>query len=106
MAMQLAMDFDAPVFRPEIAARRSDPATSRAAASQARALAADHHARILAALRDRGAAGKSEIAERTGLDGVAVARRMAEMQRAGLVRLTGEQVLSAAGRAEREWEVA
>ena len=105
MLQQLSIDFDAPVYRPEIAARRHDPATSHAAASQARALAADHHGRILAALQD-GAAGKTALAARTGLDGVAVARRMAEMQRAGLIRLTGEQVLSAAGRSEREWKAA
>jgi predicted Rossmann fold nucleotide-binding protein DprA/Smf involved in DNA uptake len=103
---QLAIDFDAPpIYRPERAARRSDPATSHKAAQQARALAADHHGRILAALQ-RGPAGKSAIAARIGLDGHQVGKRMAEMQRAGLVKLTGATVTSESGRAEREWVAA
>ena len=105
---QLSIDFDAPapVYRPEHAARRTDAATSHAAAARACALAADHHSRILSALRDHGAAGKSAIADRIGLDGHQVGKRMAEMQRAGLIALTGKTVLSASGRSEREWEVA
>lgn len=103
---QLAIDFTAPVYVPEHAARRTDPATSHAAADQARELAADHHGRILAALREHGPAGKSAIADRIGLDGHQVGKRMAEMQRAGLIALTGRTVQSAAGRGEREWGAA
>ena len=53
-----------------------------------------------------GALGKDGIAARTGLTGVAVARRTAELQRAGLIQPTGKTVLSTAGRPEREWKVA
>jgi predicted ArsR family transcriptional regulator len=85
------------------AARRTDPATSHAAARSAHALAADHNARILAALRQWGAMGKDGIAHRTGLSGVAVARRLTELERTGLVMLTGRTVESDTGRQEREW---
>lgn len=84
-------------------ARRTDPATSHAAAEAAAELALRHHGLVLAALR-QGAAGKDAIARSTGLDGVAVARRLPELQRMGLVRLTGRTVASASGRQEREWE--
>ena len=103
---QLVIDFSAPIYAPEHAARRTDPATSHAAAAQAVALAADHHALILAALRTHGPAGKSAIATRIGLDGHQVGKRMAEMERAGLIVLTGKTVPSSAGRAEREWAAA
>jgi DNA-binding transcriptional ArsR family regulator len=88
------------------AARRTDPATSHAAARSARALAADHHARILDALRRHGRLGKDGIARATGLSGVAVARRLPELERAGLVTPTGRTVESDTGRQEREWGLA
>lgn len=83
--------------------RSTDPHTSAAAAEQAKAFAQQHHARILMVLRDHGPRGKDGIARLSGLDRVAVARRMKELQRIGLVALTGKDVLSAAGRPEREW---
>lgn len=85
-------------------ARRHDPATSHAAAAQAVDLQRHHTSAILLALDAYGAAGKDAIGWLTNLPGVAVARRLTELQRAGLVRLTGKTVRSDSGRMEREWE--
>lgn len=93
---QMSIDF-AP------AARRTDPATSHQAAAQARELAAAHQRAILAALEAHGAMGKDRIAMHAGLDGVAVCRRLTELERMGLVCLTGRIVQSNSGRNEREW---
>lgn len=84
------------------AARRTDPATSRAAAAGAASFAGDHRQRILAALAD-GPAGKTEIGRRCGLTEQQVARRMHELRRAGLVERTGREVRSASGCAEDEY---
>jgi len=51
----------------------------------------------------RGPMGKDGIAARTSLTGVAVCRRLAELQRMGKIAPTGKTVLSTAGRHEREW---
>ena len=96
--MQMALTFDTPL------ARSSDPRTSHGAADQAKALQARHHRIIVACLSEHGALGKDGVAARTLLTGVAVARRCTELERAGLIRWTGEYVKSTAGRDEREWE--
>jgi hypothetical protein len=49
--------------------------------------------------------GKDGIAARTGLTGVAVCRRLTELQRMGRAVPTGRVVASAAGRSEREWGI-
>jgi predicted ArsR family transcriptional regulator len=85
-------------------ARRSDPATSHAAAESAKEMADRHHQIILQCLREHGRCGKDAIASRTRLTGVAVARRMAELVRAGKVRDIGAKATSTAGRAETAWE--
>lgn len=85
-------------------ARARDPVTSHLAAESAKDLAARHHRLILACLEQHGALGKDGIAARTRLDGVQTCRRLTELQRAGLIALTGRTVQSTAGRAEREWE--
>lgn len=85
-------------------ARRSDPATSHAAAAQAVDLSRRHRAVIVECLKRHGALGKDGIAARTRIDAVAVCRRLSELQREGLIRPTGRTVPSTAGRAEREWE--
>lgn len=90
----------------EPAARAADPLTSHQAASQAKELAADHHRLILRVLRAYGALGKDGIGARTALTGVQVCRRLTEMQGLGLITLTGNTVLSTAGRNEREWRAA
>ncbi len=101
--MQLAIDFpDVPV---PPRARRTDPVTSHMAAEHAKQMALDHHELILRVLRQHGPMGKDGIASRLrGLDGVAVCRRLVELQRSGLIALTGKHVTSSAGRAEREWK--
>ena len=86
-------------------ARNSDPSTSWEAADSAKSLAA-HHARIIVqTLCKYGPAGKDGIATITGLDGNQVARRLSELQRDYKIVLTGRNVQSKAGRAEREWKV-
>jgi hypothetical protein len=90
---------DLPLFA---ACRRSDPPTSRVAASMAGGLRADHQRKILDSL-GQGAAGASEIAARCGLDAHQVGKRLGEMGRAGLIQTTGRTVRSATGRPEREW---
>lgn len=84
--------------------RSTDPQTSKDAAAQAGALRERHHSIIEQCLRTHGPLGKDGIAARTRLDGVAVCRRLGELQALGLIRLTGKTVPSTAGRAEREWE--
>jgi predicted ArsR family transcriptional regulator len=98
---QLAIDFGmAPM------ARRRDPITSHMAAEQAKEMAQRHHALILSVLRKHGPLGKDGIASRLrGLDGVAVCRRLTELQRLGEIEETGRTVKSSAGRSEREWRV-
>lgn len=87
-----------------VAARRTDPATSHAAAAEAGDLAEEHRERILAALAV-GSAGASRIGERCRLSSHQVNKRLPELLRAGLVELTGRTVTSASGRGEREWRV-
>lgn len=84
--------------------RGSDPITSHLAAASAADLQQRHHDLIVRCLKSHGALGKDGIAARTRLDGVAVCRRLVELQRLGRARLTGRCVQSTAGRAEREWE--
>lgn len=77
---QLAIDFDAP------RARRTDPATSHRAADKAATFSGKHAAAIFGWLSEHAAGGTyREIAAGTGLEPVAVARRMRELcDRAGV----------------------
>lgn len=94
-----------PIVREPRRARRLDPVTSHAAADAAESFASRHGALIVAALQRHGRMSKTEIAAVTGLDGVAVARRLPELDQRGLARVVeGETRPSAAGRAERVWE--
>jgi hypothetical protein len=87
------------------AARRSDPPTSVAAAlAVTPRMKTEHEGLILVAL-ECGPAGKTRIANLCGLSDQQVIRRMATLEREGLVVRTGREVLSAAGRAETEWGV-
>ena len=86
-------------------ARESDPITSWIAADQAKGFA-NRHARMIIGALQKGPMGKDGICTITGLDGVQVARRLPELQRQGLVCLTGKQVKSLTGRPEREWQLA
>jgi len=101
---QLAIDFTAPApadFRH--LARRNDPDTSKQAAARVHEFAAGHCAEILAALKRHGPASPERIAELTGIDRVAVCRRLPEIERAGLARPTGETVPTLSGRSQRVW---
>lgn len=92
------------LFKPPLA-RRTDPATSRAAAEKAKEFANAHHGLILECLRKYGPLSKTGIAAHVrGLDHVAVCRRLSELERAKLAQPTGKTAKSAAGRSEREWK--
>jgi predicted ArsR family transcriptional regulator len=86
------------------AARRTDPATSKAAAASVKTFAGEHHAAILEAL-SHGPAGASGIAARCGLLGHQVNKRLTELAKAGRIVATGRLVASASGRGEREWRL-
>lgn len=87
---------DLPLFR------ATNPATSRAAAADAKRFRGEHHRLILEALV-AGPAGASVIAERCGLVAHQVNKRIHELAKAGSIVETGRVVRSASGRGEREW---
>jgi len=84
-------------------ARATDPETSREAGERAEEFLAEHHARILGSLMVDGPATIYEIGWRTGLGHVAVARRMSELQRKGVVETTGDTRRGPSGRSARVW---
>lgn len=92
------------LFDPRNLARASDPQTSHEAAESARDFASGHCAVVLEALKQHGPSSKTRLAQLTGLDGVAVARRLPELERAKLAAPTEDKALSATGRRERVWE--
>ena len=63
--------------------RRSDPATSRAAAEQHEAKAASHREVLLAAVRKHPGKTAAELAAITGLDYHESARRLPELRKSG-----------------------
>lgn len=67
--------------------RRTDPATSRAAAKKCRIFANSHKAKILDALREHGAKSAKELEPLTGLTVVQIDRRITEMRDAGLIEV-------------------
>jgi predicted transcriptional regulator len=83
--------------------RTTDPETSFQAAESIKPVAERHFQVILECLQAHGALGKDGIASLTNLDGNQVARRLNEMQKIGLIHLTGKTVKSNSGRSEREW---
>lgn len=87
-------------------ARNTDPWTSHEAAQQALTFVEVHRERIVHALQIHGPMGKDAIAQVCNMDGVAVARRLPELQREGRVVPTGNTVRSATGRSERQWRAA
>lgn len=68
-------------------ARKSDPATSQAAARNADKFASSHACRILAALKEHGPLSAAQMHQFTGLTTVQADRRRKEMIGAGLVRI-------------------
>ena len=85
--------------------RTTDPLTSFEAAEAIKPAASKHYLIILDCLRTHGALGKDGIASLTKLESNQVARRLNEMQKIGLIHLTGKTVKSNSGRNEREWSV-
>lgn len=91
-------------FDPNRLARANDPATSHMAAEDARGLCAAHEERILKALDwpiGMHDATAEQIAERCGLDPVAVNRRMRGLVDRGAVEVTRELRKTRSGRYAR-----
>ena len=86
-------------------ARNTDPVTSWLAADSAKELAKHHATIIVDCLRKNGKLGKDGIANLTGLDSNQVARRVKEIERDGLICLTGQTVRSNSNRMEQEWQI-
>lgn len=74
-------------------ARRRDPVTSKKAAERAQSFKASHEAAIFGAIHEAGKHGATytEIAARTRMEPVAVARRLSDMGRRGLIYRNGEK---------------
>ena len=87
-------------------ARKTDPQTSKDAGEQIADTAPKHFETILEALELNGPMGKDGIAYASGLRPDQVWRRLPEMQKLKLVKLTGKTVESFSGRQEREWSKA
>ena len=81
-------------------ARRSDPVTSHDAARGTVSFRARHEAKIYAAIADAGQNGATyrEVAAITGMEPVAVARRLAGMERR---RLIARKPMAIGGYAQR-----
>jgi len=87
-------------YDPYTKARNSDPYTSHLAANSINPSA--HYALIIDALKVS-SAGKTLIAKRSGLHHGQVARRLNELEKQGIIGLTGKTVKSDSNRQEREW---
>lgn len=88
------------------ASRATDNANSHAAGESMVAAAATHRGLIWQALHRCGPMGRYEIAQMTGLEPVAVARRLAELVEQGLCRrLKTKQETTPSGRQGSVWEV-
>ena len=85
--------------------RTTDPLTSFEAAEAIKPVVNKHYDIILECLQTYGALGKDGIASLTKLESNQVARRLNEMQKIGLIHLTGRTVKSNSGRNEREWAI-
>ena len=104
--MDIKSAFDRMFNLPEFPrVRKTDPVTSFQAAESIKPVAPKHYSVILDCLQTYGALGKDGIASLTNLDSNQVARRLNEMNKLGLIKLTGKTVKSDSGRQEREWTV-
>jgi predicted transcriptional regulator len=83
--------------------RKTDPVTSHEAAESIKPVVSHHFQTILECLQTYGPLGKDGISAMTNLESNQVARRLNEMQKIGLIKLTGKTVKSDSGRSEREW---
>ena len=92
------------LFEPRTKARRTDPATSRIAASMARGLAATHQLAILNFLEGISpkSASYEDISRATGIEKHGIGRRMKEIVTAGRAEIAGTTLLSS-GRPGQTW---
>lgn len=103
---QLSLTLD---VEPRMLARRTDPATSHAAAARVAEFAESHHDTILKVLRQRGPLTSHEIATFCTLDAHRILKRCGELQTARLADVVkdgeGKPLtrLSPNGRAARVW---
>jgi predicted ArsR family transcriptional regulator len=86
-------------------ARVLDPITSHMAAESVADVTKGHMEVICACLKKYGPLGKDGIARYSGLRNDQVWRRLPELQKMGLIELTGKTARSNSGRSEREWKV-
>ena len=86
------------LFDPERMARTTDPATSHAAAASMRDAVGRHHRLILGALDLADRLAAQQIADRTGIDYVAVGKRTSELIDAGLIERAGTTHTNRSGR--------
>ena len=87
------------------ASRGTDPGNSHAAAASMVMAAASHRTLIWNALKHAGPMGRYELAEVTGLDPTAVARRLAELVGQGLCRRSKTRhEVTPSGRQGGVWE--
>ena len=84
-------------------ARRTDPATSKAAARAAERFASSHCGRILACLKAHGPQTVDEIAARIGLQPHQINKRLPDLYYDRLAAPTGLVGTSNSGRQERLW---
>jgi hypothetical protein len=84
--------------------RTGDPETSHMAAASITDVSS-HYIQILDALTTIGPLGKDGISFYSKLDPNQIARRLKEMQKLGLISLTGKTVKSNSNRQEREWTI-
>jgi len=82
--------------------RAKDPPTSKAAGEAAAEFVAGHEARILEALQ-LGPAHRDLIAARAGMEHMQVWRRLAAMERRGLIEKTRRQCRGDSGMRQAEW---
>lgn len=83
--------------------RKADPQTSKAAAVSAEYFIGTHEAQILEAL-ELGPAHRDLIASRAGMERSEVWRRLAAMERRGLIRKTGQQARGESGMRQSIYE--
>jgi len=85
-------------------ARVIDTITSHMAAESIADVEQPHTEVNNASLKRYGPLGKDGIAKYSGLRNDQVWRRLPEMQKMGMVELTGKTARSNSGRSEREWQ--
>lgn len=84
-------------------ARSSDPSTSKEAAAQVEEFSSAMYRNISAEL-SKGAGTYEELADRMNAGKDQLCKRLPEMERLGIIRLTGELRKGSTGRNQRVWE--